>query len=183
MSDDRRDTQRTQRRQRDGELVVRSQATLLQRESDFLEVLERRHQPRRRQDVKQRLVAQWKQTLALSSAAARKLVTDPPPTPAVPRRPPPKPPNPLRNPGRTEVSRIRRETVVETMPVVKITPVAQATPGPRPSRWLPTLPSLSTRIAEVAVQTAGTVLLALAVKAGSALATLTAPSQRRSPPQ
>ena len=187
MSDDRRDTRR---RQRDGELVVRSQSAFPEVESKILEVLERRSQPRRRRDVKQRLVAQWKQTLALSSAATRKLVTDPPPAPKpAPRRPPPKPPNPLRRPGRAGVTRIRQEPVVDTAPVVKNAPVVKTAsvaqpvhvPRPTPSRWIPTLPSMPTRIAEVAVQTAGAVLLAVAVTAGTALASLSAPSQRRDP--
>jgi hypothetical protein len=219
MSDDRRDTQR---RRDDGELVLDSQVAFLERKSGLGEVLEQHRQPRRRQDVKERLVAQWKQTLALSSASARKLVTDLPPAPRpAARRTPPRPPNPLRNPGRTVVSRVRREPVVEAAPepvvepapepaveaapepvvepapepaveaapepvaepVVEAAPellvqAAPQPPEPTPSRWFPTLPSLPKRIAEVAVQTAGTVLLILAVKAGTVLASLATP-----PPQ
>jgi len=176
------------RRQREGELVLQAPMAFIRRESNLLEVLESRRQPRRRQDVKSRLVNQWKQTLALSSAAARKLVTDPPPTPKPkPRRAPPTPPKPQRESGRTTVNRIRRETEVEAAPKPAVeaapAPVAMSAPEPvvqtalpgtkpTPSRWIPILPSLSQRLAEVAVQTAATVLFALAVKAGGALAAI-----------
>ena len=183
MSDDRRETLR---RQRDGELVLQTPLAFSKRQSNILEVLEQRHQPRRRTDVKKRLVDQWKQTLALSSSTARKLVTEPVPAPKpAPRRAPPKPPKPpkpLSNIGRTSVSRIRKESVKETAPepVVQVAPEPVAhtappkrTPRPsRPSRWIPTPPTLGKRLADVAIQTAGTVLLTLAMKASSALAAL-----------
>ncbi len=215
MSGDRQDSARALR---DGELLLLSNvsnaaslgpmAQMARPEpmSKLLEVLERRSQqqnqqqkqqqsqhrqsrPRRRKDAKQRLVSQWKQTLALSSVTARKLVTTPQPAPkATPRRAPPRPPNPLRSPGPTDVSRIRREDPRKSTapapapkPIIAAAPtpepiVAPAPPDrtPTPSRWIPTLPSLSTRIAEAAVQTAGTLLLALAVKTGTALANLAA---------
>ncbi len=215
MSGDRQDSARAQR---DGELLLLSNAAQMAQTarpepmSKLLEVLERRsrqqnqqqsqhrqRRPRRRKDAKQRLVSQWKQTLALSSVTARKLVTNPQPAPkATPRRAPPRPPNPLRSPGHTEVSRIRREDprkstapAPEPEPIVATAPapelIVAAAPAPEPitapappdrtptpSRWIPTLPSLSTRIAEAAVQTAGTLLLALAVKTGTALANLAA---------
>jgi outer membrane biosynthesis protein TonB len=207
MSEDQRDSAaRSPRRLTDP-------AVLLEKQSRLLDRLARHRDGQQPQDVKGRLVSQWKQTLALSSAATRKLVTDPPRLPApaaapADRRTPPTPPNPLRNPGRTVVSRVRREPETKTAPAVETVPTAMPTPTPTPepepepepepapaaeptpapapaaelapapalecrvkpprgpvrSRWIPTAPSLTQRLTEVALQTAGTVLVALALK-------------------